>query len=259
MSVCGPTVTLTASLAFGQGVWYYPSDVVSVIENSTSTTFTVDSSGFSIGKMKRMFYLEETNWHCKNRDTVLVTFHKRVRNINAGPDTVLYTFDRVFHLKNSSPEPWETSSWATLEGSGYVGGDVITGLSPGRNSFLWKIWNVIETCSLTDSLIVDVYNLEIPEGFSPNDDKDGFNNTFVIKGFDPANQDAELKIMNGSGTEVFSTSNINMNWIDWDGKNSQGVILPEGTYYYLLKITSKNEGSKTKVFKKSGFVILKRY
>jgi flagellar hook assembly protein FlgD len=56
---------------------------------------------------------------------------------------------------------------------------------------------------------------------------------------------------------VFSASNRNGNeWEIWDGKNSKGHDLPEGTYYYLLKITSKRN---SQVFKKSGFVILKRY
>ena len=54
----------------------------------------------------------------------------------------------------------------------------------------------------------------------------------------PVAKDAELKIVNGAGAEVFSTSNLDgQNWSDWDGKNSNGFDLPEGTYYYLLKIT----------------------
>ena len=97
----------------------------------------------------------------------------------------------------------------------------------------------------------------IPEGFSPNDDPGGYNNTFIVKGLDLPNQVAELTIVNGAGAKVFSASNrAGQNWTDWDGKNSKGLDLPEGTYNYLLKITSK---SNNQVFKKSGFIILKRY
>jgi len=110
---------------------------------------------------------------------------------------------------------------------------------------------------MEDQVSVSIYDLLIPEGFSPNNDPDGYNNTFKINGLDLPNQIAELKVVNGAGTEVFSTSNRNGNeWTDWDGKNSKGVDLPEGTYYYLLKIQSKGNDQ---VFKKSGFIVLKRY
>jgi len=104
---------------------------------------------------------------------------------------------------------------------------------------------------------VNVYDLFIPEGFSPNDDPQGYNNTFVVRGLDLENQTAELRIINGAGNEVYYTSNLDGNeWIDWDGRNGSGKDLPEGTYYYLLKITSLGNGQ---VFKKSGFIVLKRY
>ena len=104
---------------------------------------------------------------------------------------------------------------------------------------------------------VTIYDLVIPEGFSPNNDPGGYNNTFIVKGLDLPNQVAELVIINGAGAEVFTTTNRNGNeWSDWDGKNSKGIDLPEGTYYYLLKITSNGNGQ---VFKKSGFIVLKRF
>jgi gliding motility-associated-like protein len=96
----------------------------------------------------------------------------------------------------------------------------------------------------------------VPQGFSPNGD--AWNNTFKIEGLNLEDQFVDLSVVNGAGSEVFSTSNRDgvENWKYWDGKNSKGIDLPEGTYYYLLKITSKANGQ---VFKKSGFIVLKRY
>ena len=95
----------------------------------------------------------------------------------------------------------------------------------------------------------------IPEGFSPNNDPDNYNNTFVISGFDIPSQVAELTIVNSAGAEVYHTTNRDgSEWKDWDGKNSAGIDMPEGTYYYILKIVSDES-----VFKKSGFILLKRY
>jgi flagellar hook assembly protein FlgD len=71
-------------------------------------------------------------------------------------------------------------------------------------------------------------------------------------------QTIDLTILNGAGTVVFSTSNKNGNdeWVDWDGKNSKGIEFPEGTYYYLLKVSSGKVSGR--VSKRSGFIILKR-
>ena len=163
------------------------------------------------------------------------------------------------------PNTWETGFWTLVAGTGTFADDpesdtsaVIKNLSKGLNSFKWTVTN--GTCKNEDLVNINVFDLVIPEGFSPNND--AFNNTFVIEGLDLNDQQAELKVVNGAGTEVFSTSNLKSNndWKDWDGKNSQGIDLPEGTYYYLLKITSDPlKGGNGQVFKKSGFIVLKRY
>ena len=126
----------------------------------------------------------------------------------------------------------------------------------GDYTFTWNIEN--GTCKISDEVNITLSGIEIPEGFSPN--QDGINDTFVITGLDfPAqNGDltAEFKIVNGAGAEVFSTTNRNGEmWKDWDGKNSNGLDLPDGTYYYLLKTIN----SKGHVDKYKGFIILKRY
>jgi hypothetical protein len=180
--------------------------------------------------------------------------------INAGPDTTIYSFDHMVQMIADPAIPGGTGKWTVVFGSGSFENDSdndtrVSGLLKGLNSYLWTVTK--GACKLEDQVDVTIVDLVIPEGFSPNDDPSGYNNEFIIKGLDLPNQTAELIIINGAGTEVFSTSNRNGNeWTDWDGKNSKGVDLPEGTYYYLLKLTSNWNGQ---VFKKSGFIILKRY
>jgi hypothetical protein len=259
--VCGPVVTLTASPSIGTGLWYYPAAVVASTPNGPTVRVTVDST-FTGSSISHKFYWEETNWNCKNRDSVIVTFDKRISSINAGPDTSLYTFDNIYHM---IADPVKTSDgqsgiWTILSGTGSFDNPasnkaIVTDLSLGINTFLWTVEN--GKCSRSDQVKVNVYEIEIPEGFSPNNDPGGYNNKFIIKGLDLINQIAELTVVNGAGSEVFSTSNRNGQiWTDWDGTNSKGLDLPEGTYYYLLKLTSTGSDQ---VFKKSGFVILKRY
>ena len=180
--------------------------------------------------------------------------------INAGPDTTIFSFDYIVQLVADPPITGGTGKWTILDGTGSFENDTdndtkVTGLSKGLNTYLWTVTR--GACKMEDEVKVSIYDLFIPEGFSPNNDPDGYNNTFRINGLDLPNQTSELTVINGAGAEVFRTSNINGNeWNDWDGRNSKGVDLPEGTYYYLLKITSKGNGQ---IFKKSGFIVLKRY
>lgn len=179
---------------------------------------------------------------------------------DAGKDTVIFSLDNIFSLSAAAPMPGGSGLWRVLQGSGSFQNEtsektVVSGLSPGLNRFLWTV--TLGACTIDDIVEIYVNELFVPEGFSPNNDPEGYNNTFEIKGLDLENQIAELTIVNGAGTGVYSASNRNGNiWKAWDGKNSKGRDLPEGTYYYLLRITSSRTSH---LYKKSGFVILKRY
>ena len=183
-----------------------------------------------------------------------------VSPINAGPDTSIYSMEKIYHMKAINPAlSGESGTWALLDnGTSSIDNTtlyntVVRNLSVGKNSFLWTVSN--GPCSLKDSVNIDLLQDFIPQGFSPNGD--AWNNEFVIEGLNTDDQYVDLSIVNGAGTEVFSTSNREGHiWINWDGKNSRGLDLSEGTYYYLLKLTSKANGQ---VIKKSGFLILKRY
>jgi gliding motility-associated-like protein len=180
--------------------------------------------------------------------------------MSAGHDTNLYSFDHIIFM-SAEPVKWGgTGTWTLVTGAGTGVIDKpndnltrITGLSLGLNRFLWSVQ--VGACIREDMVDVNVYGILVSEGLSPNDDS--FNDVLEIKGLDLDNQVAELIIVNSAGTEVFATTNRNgAEWTYWDGKNSAGDNLPEGTYYYLLKLTSIGNNQ---VFKKSGFIILKRY
>ncbi|WP_298520867.1 gliding motility-associated C-terminal domain-containing protein [uncultured Kordia sp.] len=79
--------------------------------------------------------------------------------------------------------------------------------------------------------------LEIPSGFSPNDD--GVNDVWEIACLDNYT-DNEVVIFNRWGTIVYKTRNYTNNW---NGEANQNVVLfnknerlPVGTYFYVLKL-----------------------
>jgi hypothetical protein len=180
--------------------------------------------------------------------------------LNAGSDTLIFSVEKLYHMKALPPLSGEKGIWKVLfNGTGSIIDStsyktIVSNLSVGKNSFLWTLSRGI--CKLTDTVTVELVKDFFPQGFSPNGD--AWNNTFVIEGLNPEDNYLDLSIVNGAGTEVFSTTNRNnQKFEDWDGKNAKGLDLSEGTYYYMLKITPKS--SIGSVYKKSGFIILKRY
>jgi gliding motility-associated-like protein len=180
--------------------------------------------------------------------------------IYAGPDTLIYSVEKIYHMKAIKPVAPETGTWSPLynettsieDTTGY--NTIVRNLAIGKNSFLWTVHRGL--CTLSDSVDIELLKDFIPQGFSPNGDE--INDVFKIEGLNHEDQTIQLNIVNGAGTEVFSTFSAGGNtstWKDWNGKNSNGADLSEGTYYYMLKITT-NQGQ---VFRRSGFIILKRY
>ncbi len=270
-AVCGPEYTLAAVPSDGTGKWIFPANVLSITADDPNSVVKIDSS-FTDASDTLTLYWEETNWQCIDKDDVTVIFYNRIDNAYAGSDISLFSFDYIMELQACPTETFETHRWSVVEGTGDFDDDtccstIVRNISKGSNKFKWTVTN--GECMAEDIINVAVYDLLIPEGFSPNDDPEGYNNEFIISGLDlrkeldgqdsvPAYQIAELTIVNGAGIKVFTTSNKNGNeWKNWDGRNSHGIEMPEGTYYYLLKITSVKVPDQ--VFKKSGFIILKRY
>lgn len=90
-------------------------------------------------------------------------------------------------------------------------------------------------CTRTDQVRVEVVNLSIPTGFSPNGD--GINDFFVIPELD-SNYSAAITVFNRWGNVVFESSAYTNNW---NGNCLEPLclgkqILPDGTYFYEIRI-----------------------
>ena len=254
--VCGPATTLAAVPSDGTGLWTFPAQVLQSVPSAYNTAIKIDSS-FTVPGVSYKFYWEEKNWLCSDKDSVIITFYNRIDGVDAGRDTSLMSFDYLTALKGSAPLPHETGEWTVVAGSGdfddkNANETYIRNISLGLNTYKWTVTN--GKCKLEDLVSINVLSLVIPGGISPNGDN--INDSLIINGLDLLNQTVELTIVNGAGAQVFSATNRSGGrWRNWDGKSSSGVELPEGTYYYLLKVTSSKTGL---VVPKSGFIILRR-
>lgn len=86
---------------------------------------------------------------------------------------------------------------------------------------------------------------DIPQGISPNGD--GLNEYWVIDALDSIAEN-EVFIFNRWGKVVYRQAPyLNR----WDGHADNGEALPEGTYYYEVRINGETEGVR-------GYVVIKR-
>jgi hypothetical protein len=257
--VCGPVYQLDATPTFGTGSWTFPTQVLSGTASNPTTLVKIDSS-FSTANVSYWFLWKETNWLCTSKDSVYITFDNRIDTINAGPGGEIMTFDNIAKVDAYPLLTYQTGLWSVVEGNGdfednTASSTYVRNIVTGDNIFKWSVKN--GQCSLEDTLLFKVIQLVIPEGISPNNDNNHLNEALKITGLDLTIQDVDLKILNGAGSLVFTTTNRNGRvWTDWTGNDSKGALLSEGTYYYLLNVTSRKTGHVAKV---SGFVILKRH
>ena len=260
--VCGTAVTLAAVPSDGTGTWTFPAQVTS--GNPSIPNAAVAVAEFTEPRVTYKFYWQEVNWTCSTKDSINVSFDREIVNINAGDDDSNFrSSDYVIQLHADPIQSYETGKWSLVEGEGFgelsddeIVDPWVTGVALGVNKYKWTVVN--GECKEEDIVTYIVSNLQVPQLVSPNGDMK--NDTLKIKGLNFDTQIVELTILNGAGTQVFSTSNANGNgaWKDWTGKDTKGEELPEGTYYYLLKVSSPVKAPGLAPWKDSGFVILKR-
>lgn len=101
-------------------------------------------------------------------------------------------------------------------------------------------------CTSERTLVLEApSDLVMPTGFTPNGD--GYNDLFLIQGLDGYASNI-LTIVNRWGNVVYDQLNYKN---DWNGDNSSGEPLPNGTYFVILNI---NKGERTL----QGYVDLRR-
>ena len=140
--------------------------------------------------------------------------------------------------------------------NGYSG--ILTNVAYLRVNTKWGVINMQSSDLTTANAITKTPTkyqvrdliLNIPEGFSPNND--GVHDYFVI--IRPLNTKIDLEVFNRWGNIVYSSNNYKN---DWDGRGNgtfAGQSLVDGGYYYSVR--ALDDKGKEQVFK--GFVIIQR-
>lgn len=170
-------------------------------------------------------------WGCKNTDQVTIEVREKPVS-NAGPDQVMiYVFETVLGASNLNVN--ENGEWTVVSGTGEFddksdNNSKVTGLSPGSNILKWTVTNGVCPES-SDTVRIRINDLVLPTMITPN--LDGKNDFFFVNGLETMGK-TSLSAFNRWGALVYTDGNYMNNW---DGKDYNGNLLPEDTYFYILK------------------------
>lgn len=138
----------------------------------------------------------------------------------------------IMNLQISGGSGGYTADWTGPGGFEDSGTGGLTGLSSGTYTVTVTDMN---GCSISQSItLTEPYELELPNGFSPNGDLN--NDDLIIRGIDLFPQN-ELIIFNRWGNIVYSEQNYS-NDTPWGGISKNGSELPDGTYFMVVKINT---------------------
>ncbi|MDX1940088.1 MAG: gliding motility-associated C-terminal domain-containing protein, partial [Saprospiraceae bacterium] len=246
--VCEPTTTLTANAPTGTtGVWASPTGVTLSATNQAVVT----ASSLKTGDNRFVWTLSAPGCANYSADTVVVKLESAplaaddALTLKAGETSgsVLVTGnDQISNVATFSISISQNPMFGAA--SVTTGGRVAYSVKPGvfgTDEFAYTICS--SNCpTFCDSAFVQILieedpNFEAPprtNAITPNGD--GVNEQLVFDEllFNPEQYpDNELIIFNRWGDIVFQAKPYNN---QWDGTNEMGQNLPEGTYYYILRL-----------------------
>jgi trimeric autotransporter adhesin len=185
-------------------------------------------------------------WNCRNSDQVTIEVRDKPL-ANAGPDQILnYQFET--ELNAGELKSYETGEWEFISGNGTFSdkndnNTSITELTLGDNIILWTVSNGV--CALSyDTVMIKINDLIVPTLITPNED--GNNDFFIIRGLESLGKTL-FNVFNRWGASEYKNDNYAN---DWDGKDDNGNLLPEDTYFYILK--------PEKIPPIKGYIVIKR-
>jgi len=185
-------------------------------------------------------------WNCSNSDQVTIEVREKPL-ADAGPDQILnYQFET--ELNASGLKSYETGEWKFLSGNGIFSDKNnnkanLTELTLGENNIIWSVSNGV--CPLSyDTLLIKINDLIIPTLITPNED--GNNDFFIIVGLESFGKTL-FNVFNRWGASEYKNDNYSN---EWDGRDDNGNMLPEDTYFYILK--------PEKIPSIKGYIVIKR-
>lgn len=239
MAVCGMQVNLTGSTDAAEFEWLLPEGVL-LLDGGNSLNPLLEAEDYTSYDIE---LLASSAQGCEGSDVVTISFVEDAVNFDLGEDLRVNAPAEIAVIVPSADLiefGWLSEPGGLIEeGAGTLN---LLMNDPGMYELLVTASN--EPCpTRSDTLRIEVLDILIPNGFSPNGDGD--NDTFSIRGLDRFSE-RSVRMFDRNGRLVFESENYNN---EWNGTDLRGRLLPEGTYYAAIRLDELEH---------SGFVILER-
>ncbi len=253
---CGLGATsLNASLGFGTGVWTGPIEIAFTDQTDPTTQVTAGNQG--------VYTLTWTtsNGLCPDAtDLADYTFWDNPSAALIIPDVTDTTLAAFIKDISLTADAYLTGdiNWTFNFGGGNFSASqgvstIAQSMDSGENEIQLTLSSGGGDCPQFDQTdVIRVIVQEDPfisKGMSP-EDKTGGNDYFYIENIE--NVENELTIFNKLGTVLFQIDNYSCSMVDdsncWNGRDKSNNPLPDGTYYYVLKIKGSNPQTVTGYF-----------
>ncbi len=196
--------------------YYLPNNGVSYIwqDSSTANTFLVAQSG--------VYSFIASQYGCTFRDSLSVIIP--VATISPADTMACVEEFTQIKLQVHSPNAWQYT-WNT----GNTGNEQAV-----TNAGTYFVVRTFSVCVATDTFRVrtEACGIIVHDAITPNGD--GINDTWVVEGIDKFPKNS-VQVFDKWGNSLYQKSNYNN---DWFGRQSNGESVPDGTYYYVVKLNA---------------------
>jgi gliding motility-associated-like protein len=228
----GDPLVLTAT-GSGNGTitWYSDPSGTNVI--GTGSPFSPVPTG--IGTF--VYYVNEAGTCSSTMDSVVAVVGGVVAVINANPTSG--TVPLNVSLDGTSSTGSITGYAWDFDGDGIIDDTLSMTSTIYSTTGVYTITLIVTdgVCSDTTTITIDAFGesaILIPNVITPNGD--GLNDVFTVDGVNLVSVEGE--IYNRWGQLMFSWNNVKG---AWDGRTLSGEVVPDGTYFYIIKATGTDE------------------
>jgi gliding motility-associated-like protein len=218
VDLTAPTVTAGSALNLIYTYW---------TDQAASIAFTTPASATA-----GTYYIKGTNQEGFFTIKPVIVLIYKIPVVNAGPNQSLFSQFGVT-MNAEIVNNYESGVWSVVSGTGEFFDSTyaktsVSKLSIGKNIFLWTITNKVcpPSCDTVQILVREVL---VPTLITPN--MDGKNDFLVVKGYENIGK-IELTIFDRRGVQVYRKNDYDNSW---NGVDYSGKMLPEDTYFYILK------------------------